>query len=317
MDASASIGRHTSSPFNLTFTKPLQGDPSKLFSASAHSTSSAFPTGTRYCHSNAGLSTTLRLPSTLLPAGSHELGYGLDWRQVYGLKHDASPSLRRSAGHSLKSALSHVWTSSTRDDMVFPTAGHFFRWSQELAGLGGDAQHIKNDIFGSIHLPIFKTLLSNPLSLTMSIHAGHLLPTSGSKSFLLDRFQMGGPSSVRGFKLNSLGPRDQDDALGGDLALEGGFSLSFPITPSTGDFVRGQFFSNFGILGSAEPSLSLADNFKDFLATPPSVSVGAGLLIRLSPSTRLELNLACPLLSPSHHSQPDRGIQLGLGIEFL
>lgn len=312
LDISASVGQHTSAPLNITFSKPLQADPRKLLSFSIFSASSAYPHGVRYCSSNAGLSASLKLPSAFRN-GSHEFRLVQDWRRIYGIKDDASPSIRRSAGHSLKSALSHQWTVNTRDDMAFPTTGHFFRWSQELAGMFGDVNHLRNDLFASVHLP----LLGSLASLSLSCHAGHLMALETGKTYIIDRFQMGGPTSVRGFNLNSLGPRDQEDSLGGDLALEAGASLSFPFTSATSSILRGHFFSNIGLLGSSNPVLSLKDNTKAFFGSSPSVSVGGGLLFRLSPSARLELNLAYPLLGDSHTKAPHNGIQLGLGIEFL
>jgi outer membrane protein insertion porin family len=129
---------------------------------------------------------------------------------------------------------------------------------------------------------------------------------------------MGGPTSVRGFNLNSLGPRDQEDSLGGDLALEAGASISFPFTSGTSSILRGHLFSNIGWLGSSNSAPFIKDNLKTFfVASPPSVSLGGGLLFRLSPSARLELNLTYPILGDPHTKAPHKGLQLGLGIEFL
>ncbi|KAK0189768.1 hypothetical protein F5146DRAFT_638985 [Armillaria mellea] len=40
-----------------------------------------------------------------------------------------------------------------------------------------------------------------------------------------DRFQLGGPLSVRSFQSNGLGPRDGSDSLGGDIYWSAGLSI--------------------------------------------------------------------------------------------
>ena len=55
----------------------------------------------------------------------------------------------------------------------------------------------------------------------------------GGKSCFSDRFQLGGPSSIRSFRANGLGPRDPHlavpiagaDSLGGEVFWSAGFSL--------------------------------------------------------------------------------------------
>ena len=48
----------------------------------------------------------------------------------------------------------------------------------------------------------------------MSARAGLLYPLNPSRETLFnDRFQMGGPFSLRSFKYNSMGPRDRGIAL--------------------------------------------------------------------------------------------------------
>lgn len=309
LDIAASTGLHSTTPFSLAFTKPLGGDPARLLRFTLGSLSSRYPAEAKYCSASHAAALSVRLPSVLRGA-SHELGYGLDWRTLHALAPSASPSLRRAAGHSLKSALSHTWTLDRRDDPVFPTSGHLLRLSQEVAGgpIGGDAQHIRSELFGSVHtaLPGLPACI-----LSLSMRAGSLHNAHPSKaSFYLDRFQMGGPTSVRGFDLNSIGPKDQRDPLGGDLMLEAGASLSFPVAPSLVHMVRGHVFANAGMLGFGVP-------VGRFLReTPPNVSVGAGLLIKMSPSARIELNLAYPVCNPSGRAAA-RGIQLGIGLEFL
>jgi len=317
LDASASVGQHTTAPLALSFSKPLSGNPDRLLTLTGGSFSSSYPSGAKYCHSSQYASAAYKVASSALPNSSHEFKYGLDWRTVFGISPASSPTIRKAAGHSLKSSLHYTWTVDSRDDQVFPASGQFFRLANEIAGgiLCGDAGHLKQDLFASIHTALPK--LPNVV-FSLSGHAGHLTSTDDKKKpFILDRFKLGGPNSVRGFQLNSIGPKDQDDPLGGDLALEAGASLSFPIAPSLSHIMRGQIFANAGMLamrGSqqasvAERAWSIVNEGK------PHVSIGAGLLFRMGPSTRLELNVALPIRGSTDTGTS--GIQIGLGVDFL
>ena len=64
--------------------------------------------------------------------------------------------MRRSAGQSLKSALSHSFISDTRDDTFLATKGSYLRLMQEYAGLGGDANHVKLEAESQSSRPIGK-----------------------------------------------------------------------------------------------------------------------------------------------------------------
>lgn len=52
--------------------------------------------------------------------------------------------------------------------------------------------------------------------------------SSGLTTPLPDRTYLGGPNSVRGFKIGGLGQRDGQDSLGGDLGWAMGLSLMGP-----------------------------------------------------------------------------------------
>ena len=84
-------------------------------------------------------------------------------------------------------------------------------------------------------------------SASLTARSGFLLPLSSSsstppgssssspasaatavKSLFPDRYHLGGPTSVRHFRLNSLGPKDVGDHLGGDAYYALGASLLPP-----------------------------------------------------------------------------------------
>jgi len=112
-----------------------------------------------------------------------------------------------------------------------------------------------------------------------------------------ENFYAGGPSSVRGFQANTLGPREtsiQNDPVGGNLKLAGGIELYIP-PPLSGKFastVRLGAFFDFGNVWWTESTP---------LVTPTGFDLGqlrysTGLsLAWLSPIGALSLSVAYPL----------------------
>jgi outer membrane protein insertion porin family len=113
--------------------------------------------------------------------------------------------MRLAAGPSIKSSLSHSWIHDTRDDPtgISGTRGTFMKLSHELAGLGGDAGFYKAE--GETRLT--RQLIPGT-HLALSARAGSLFSLFGASSRFPDRFQLGGPLSVRMFRASSMGPRD-------------------------------------------------------------------------------------------------------------
>jgi outer membrane protein insertion porin family len=133
-------------------------------------------------------------------------------------------SIREEAGQSLKSSINHTFIRDRRDDMLLPSNGHYVRVSQELAGVMGigNASFFKSELetqlcrqFGG------GQLLKNENNEWVGVHPGLVLSLGLKAGWLAnlnrddkkastvsDRFLLGGPLSVRGFKTAGIGPRD-------------------------------------------------------------------------------------------------------------
>jgi outer membrane protein insertion porin family len=61
------------------------------------------------------------------------------------LGENASETIRSSAGHSLKSYISHTWIRDRRSDVILPSSGYLLKLRQELAGFGGDVEFHKHE----------------------------------------------------------------------------------------------------------------------------------------------------------------------------
>ncbi|KAH9941297.1 surface antigen-domain-containing protein [Epithele typhae] len=155
-----------------------------------------------------------------LTEGTHEFGYEAVLRHVGNLTPSASVSMREAAGQSVKSSVYHSWTRDTRDERLLGTRGSYVKFFHELAGAGGDTSFYKTEMQGQLA----RSLLPG-VTLSFAARSGALWHFGG-KSCFSDRFQLGGPVSVRMFKHNGMGPHDGADSLGGNLFWSAGATHS-------------------------------------------------------------------------------------------
>jgi outer membrane protein insertion porin family len=268
----------------------------------------------------------------------HELTYTGAWRQVTGLSQDASQTVRADAGDSVKSSISHTWITDSRDYPLLPTKGYYMKTLSEIAGWGplqGDVAFWKSEVVTQTAIPIpIPGVENSGISFTTGLRAGLLYPltlssqSSPQPSRINDRFTLGGPGDVRGFRMCGLGPRDGSDSVGGDVYAAGGASLLFPL-PKVGPNkpFRLQAFINGGrLLALQQPEkegrtdgnqvqknvYSTVAKLGDGL---PSMAVGLGL-VYAHPVARFELNFSLPLVLRKGE-EGRKGLQFGVGINLL
>ncbi|WP_290617812.1 outer membrane protein assembly factor BamA [Immundisolibacter sp.] len=114
----------------------------------------------------------------------------------------------------------------TRNRAIFPDRGALRRLSGEVAVPVGDLQFYKLNFTEQHYFP-FSDTVSLLLSGTLGYGDGY-----GDTSELpfFENFYAGGFRTLRGFKDNTLGPRDEyDDPLGGDRLILGRSELFFPV----------------------------------------------------------------------------------------
>ncbi|KAF5318566.1 hypothetical protein D9619_010794 [Psilocybe cf. subviscida] len=263
--------------------------------------------------------------------GAHELAYDAVARHIASLTPTASirsdldfkpypytylltrrSSIRNAAGPSFKSAVSYNFVLDTRDDRVYPSRGSYFKLATELAGAGplrGDSRHIKGELEAGAGRRVVEGV-----ALNLTARAGLLYGLNGSQTKFSDRFQLGGPTNVRSFRMNGMGPRDGDDSIGGDLYYSTGFSLVSHI-PSKPEWpVKTHLWVNAGRLDSINQDKPLKETIREALLRP-AFSAGMGLIYQFNP-VRVEVNFGVPLAASSSDAMR-RGIQVGMGLEFL
>ncbi|CAG8677544.1 14398_t:CDS:10, partial [Funneliformis caledonium] len=302
-----SAGTQTSHVFEFCLAKPINGNPDSTIDISAYRLTRNNQSFSSHDEILQGMALRWRRLSKL---GLYELAYGASWRQICNIAHDATlRQILTYISHSLKSSVSHSFMRDKRDDIMLPSRGYYIKLFQEFAGIGGDVHFIKNEVESQINFPLGKGFI-----LSASLRNGILFPLEVHQSKISDRFFLGGAQSVRGFKLNGIGPReDKRDSLGGDAYVAAGVSLFTPLPKLSRYPVKGHFFLNGGSLVQVNPHQPLTYAFRN-LTRAPSVSAGVGIVYRSS-ILRLEMNFCLPLVA-TNTDKLKKGLQLGLGFNF-
>ncbi|KAF8198623.1 surface antigen-domain-containing protein [Pholiota molesta] len=314
-EANMSLGTKTRRAFRATLVAPLTPQMIAFGEIGAYGLEKDL---TSYASCTEGLRGVRAVIRTGTPSrGAHELAYDAVVRHVAGLTPTASISMREAAGTSTKSALSHTFLFDTRDDKIAATRGVYAKLFTELAGgfsgvgLGGDARHLKVEGEGQVS----RAVGLGGVSMSLAARGGLLWGLGeGGKTLFSDRFQLGGPTSVRSFRVNGLGPRDGDDSVGGELYYSAGVSVVSNIPTKSHWPVKTHAWLNAGRLDSVDQARPLKDTITEALGRP-SISAGVGLIYRFDP-IRVEVNFGVPLAA-SGSDGTRRGIQVGMGLEFL
>ncbi|SFD99250.1 outer membrane protein assembly factor BamA [Nitrosomonas sp. Nm166] len=152
------------------------------------------------------------------------------------------------------------WARDRRDSAIWPTSGTTHRLFGEVSVPGGDLDYYKISYHQRWYYPItdFFTLMLNGEVGYGDSYAGRPLP-------FFKNFFAGGNNSVRGYDLNSLGPRDSLNnntsrlfAVGASKRVVGNIELMFPVPFMKEDrslrlstfLDGGTTFNNFGDLNN-------------------------------------------------------------------
>ncbi|KAJ7154700.1 surface antigen-domain-containing protein, partial [Mycena filopes] len=304
--ANLSFGTTTRRAFNATFTAPLTSNLNTYGEMHLFGLEKDYSSFASCTEGLRGAKALVR--NGWLSRGMHEFAYEAVLRHIGSLKPEASLSMREAAGQSVKSSISHTFTLDNRNDRLAPTEGFYLRTTHEFAGFGGDASFLKSETHGQVSRPILPGV-----SVSLAARSGLLWGLNGPTLFS-DRFQLGGPLSIRSFSPNAMGPRDGSDSLGGELYWSTGLSVISHIPKKSHWPVKTHAWINAGRLDDIDKSRSLRDNVVATLSKP-SVSVGIGLVYNFDPA-RVEVNFGVPLVA-SKSDGTRRGFQVGLGLEFM
>jgi outer membrane protein insertion porin family len=118
---------------------------------------------------------------------------------------------------------------NTTDKFIDPSRGSVQSGSVEYAGgpLGGDSQFVKYFLNAKAFYPVTASTVFSWNALW-----GHVVPTVGGGEIpIFERFFLGGPYSIRGFRSRELSPKDPNtgEAIGGNKELIGNLEYVFPL----------------------------------------------------------------------------------------
>lgn len=337
----ASTGTRTRSAYNAVFSTPINGNPDLRLNLEALRSSTQKPWASHDEHLTGG---TLRFAWLTPDNDTHALSYSAAWRQITSLAATASPTVRADAGDSFKSSLTHTFVRDRRDNPLLPQSGYLFRTVSELAGWGplrGDVSFAKTELEASAAVP-FSLLKGVSLGgafrfgLLYPLPMGYSLTGRAQPSRINDRFLLGGPTDVRGFKLGGIGPHDGADSVGGDVFAAGAVNILLPLPRAGAESpLRLQLFANAGRLVGLNTKKSGKDGkegkglgmesrtvyrsvnaaLSELTNGLPSVAAGFGL-VYAHPVARFELNFSLPLVV-RRGEEGRKGLQVGVGINFL
>ncbi|MBI5575865.1 MAG: outer membrane protein assembly factor BamA [Deltaproteobacteria bacterium] len=138
-----------------------------------------------------------------------------------------------SKGTQKTRSISPSITRNTTDKMFDPSKGSVQSATLEYAGgpLGGDSDFVKYFLNARKYYSIFP-----PTVLSANILWGHTITTVGGRVPIFERFFLGGPYSIRGFKARTVSPKDPNtgELIGGNKELFMNVEYIFPIVGEYG-----------------------------------------------------------------------------------
>lgn len=177
--------------------------------------------------------------------------------------------------------LTTSWRHDSRDSAIFPTRGVSQRFLADFTIPGSDLQFYRLSYNYREFIPLYKDYIFS--------YRGDIGYADGygktEELPFFENFFAGGEKTVRGFKTNTLGPRDSyDDPLGGNIKLVGSVELFAP--PPFGDLQETLRMSTFLDFGNVFDSTVEFDEFR--------YSVGVGVTW-MSPMGAMTMSYGIPL----------------------
>ncbi|VFU07274.1 Outer membrane protein assembly factor BamA [Methylocella tundrae] len=164
---------------------------------------------------------------------------------------EASLALKEAQGNTLTSMFGYSLSYNTLDNNKNPTGGILAELRQDIAGAGGQSQFVRTT--GDIR---YYHEIMDQIVGVIHVQGGEIFGFGGNPLRIVDNFNLG-PSLVRGFAPNGLGPRDvssgyyysQGNALGGTSYFGGSAEVQFPIPYMPRDIgLKGALFADAGSL---------------------------------------------------------------------
>jgi outer membrane protein insertion porin family len=218
-----------------------------------------------------------------------------------------------SQGPVLTSLVGYTLGYNSVDDNRNPTKGLAIDFKQDFAGAGGDVNFIRS----MIDFRKYQEVLSDVVGV-LHLQAGTLNGWGGQDVRMLDHFQLG-PTLVRGFAPNGIGPRDMlsDSGIGGTKFWGASVEFQYPLFFMPKEIgIKAAFYADAGDIWDYQgptffPATGETMRFKDDRVIRSSVGAG---LVWASPFGPLRIDYAVALTKASYDRVQE--ISFGGGTKF-
>jgi outer membrane protein insertion porin family len=163
----------------------------------------------------------------------HPIGDFSRWNLIYRLTQDdvsdvaeGDPTLKSEEGTRITSLIGGSLTRDSRDSVFEPTRGTVAGVGLDFAGVGfGDSKFIRAAVnYAAFYNPWLDHVISGRALV------GYQIGWSNDPVPLFERFYLGGPNSLRGWKAREISPEDPaGNKVGGTIQLLGTIEYSVPL----------------------------------------------------------------------------------------
>ena len=174
---------------------------------------------------------------------------GLPVYPTCALDGEASIAIKGSQGSTLTSLAGATLAYSNLDNIRSPRNGLYAELKPDIAGLGGDSKFFRVTGDARYYKEIWEDVVG-----FVRFQGGHISALDNNPLRITDQFFLG-PSLVRGFAPNGLGPRDvgiadaRSNAIGGTTYFGATAEIQFPIWGIPQDLgIKGAVFADAGTL---------------------------------------------------------------------
>lgn len=246
--------------FNLSFTEPRLFDSEILLGVDLFNQDQDF-----LSFDSQSTGGGIRLGKSISEYDSVNLRYRFDNVEVSGLSAADETEFFKNETR-VTSRIAPTFVHDSRDNFLNPSTGWRHVLGFELAGLGG-AKFTKSVYEVTYYHPLIGKLVGAAHG---RVNFAEGYGGEGLPGF--ERYFMGGPTSLRGFTIQDVGPKDSDgDPVGGSQSLLVNLEVQYPFTKSFRGFL---FYDRGNVYGSGSDTSTTAKNFD--LGEMRS-SVGAGI----------------------------------------
>ena len=197
-------------------------------------------------------------------------------------------------GKWTQSIVSNTLSYNSLDDRNMPREGWQGALTNEFAGLGGDSEYYK--IYAKAR---YYHTLSDEYDIIGSLtgQAGYVVPT-GDNLLVFDQFKIGG-RMIRGFENDGIGPRINDDSIGGTTYFAASAEVTAPMPGVPEDFgLRLAGFVDAGTLYGNKVANSAG--VKDDSSIRASAGIG---VMWASPFGALRVDYAVPFMKEDYDQE--------------